>query len=97
MCVLGLHPTPPLAQAHAHETHAQTQAHDTHAQAQLASWWTGSLESCFGGGAGKIEFVNFSRFTTKLFAVFSMELAMLFAKSAPGIVGGGCPTLVAGL
>jgi hypothetical protein len=57
----------------------------------------GSLESCFGGGAGKIEFVNFSRFTTILFAVFSTEVAMLFANSAPGIVGGGCPTLVAGL
>jgi len=57
----------------------------------------GSLESCFGGGAGKIEFVNFSRLTTKLFAVFSMDVAMLFANSAPGIVGGGCPIVVAGL
>jgi len=50
-----------------------------------------------GGGAGKIEFVNFSMFATKLPAVFSRDVAMVFANSTPGIFGGGCPWLVDGL
>jgi hypothetical protein len=32
---------------------------------------------------------NFSRLTTMLFEVFSTAVAMLLAKSAPGIAGGG--------
>ena len=32
---------------------------------------------------------NFSKLTTMLFEVFSTAVAMLLAKSAPGIVGGG--------
>ena len=39
-------------------------------------------------GAGTIAFANFSMLATKLFDVVSTALAMLFAKSAPGIVGG---------
>ncbi len=35
-----------------------------------------------------MELANFSTFTTMLFEVFSTEVAMLFAKSAPGIAGG---------
>jgi len=35
-----------------------------------------------------IAFANFSRLTTMLFAVPSTAVAMLFAKSAPGIFGG---------
>ena len=35
-----------------------------------------------------MAFANFSRLTTMLFEVFSTEVAMLFAKSAPGIAGG---------
>jgi hypothetical protein len=31
---------------------------------------------------------NFSMLTTMLFEVFSTDVAMVFAKSAPGIVGG---------
>ena len=31
---------------------------------------------------------NFSKLTTMLFDVFSTDVAMLFAKSAPGIAGG---------
>ncbi len=31
---------------------------------------------------------NFSRLTTMLFEVFSTEVAIVFAKSAPGIAGG---------
>ncbi len=31
---------------------------------------------------------NFSMFTTRLLDVFSTEVAMLLAKSAPGIAGG---------
>jgi hypothetical protein len=37
---------------------------------------------------GMIAFANFSMLTTILFAVPSTAVAMLFAKSAPGIVGG---------
>jgi hypothetical protein len=36
-----------------------------------------------------MEFVNFSMFATKLLAVFSMAVAMLLAKSEPGILGAG--------
>ena len=32
---------------------------------------------------------NFSKFTTMLLEVFSIEVAMLLAKSAPGIAGAG--------
>ena len=39
------------------------------------------------GGEGSIELANFSRLTTILFALFSTAVAMLFAKSAPGIEG----------
>jgi hypothetical protein len=35
-----------------------------------------------------MELANFSMSTTMLFDVFSTAVAMLFAKSAPGIVGG---------
>ncbi|NIQ89704.1 MAG: hypothetical protein GWN93_11900 [Deltaproteobacteria bacterium] len=37
---------------------------------------------------GTIALANFSRLVTMLFDVFSTAVAMLFAKSAPGIVGG---------
>jgi hypothetical protein len=39
-------------------------------------------------GAGTIALANFSKLTTMLFEVVSTAVAMLFAKSAPGIVGG---------
>ena len=32
---------------------------------------------------------NFSTLTTMLFEVFSTDVAIVFAKSAPGIAGGG--------
>ena len=35
-----------------------------------------------------MELANFSTLATMLFDVFSTEVAMLFANSAPGIVGG---------
>jgi hypothetical protein len=35
-----------------------------------------------------MELANFSMFTTMLLEVFSIEVAMLFANSAPGIAGG---------
>ncbi len=35
-----------------------------------------------------MEFANFSMLITMLFEVFSTEVAMLFANSAPGIAGG---------
>ena len=41
-----------------------------------------------GGGGGRIEFANFSTLTTKLLVVFSMDVTILSAKSAPGMVGG---------
>ena len=50
-----------------------------------------------GGGAGTIEFANFSTFATMLFAVFSTDVAMLLAKSAPGMVGGDFGWVVVGL
>lgn len=50
-----------------------------------------------GGGAGSIEFVNFSRLTTMLLADFSIEVATKFENSAPGIVGGGRPLPETGL
>ena len=37
---------------------------------------------------GTIELANFSMLVTMLFEVFSTAVAMLLAKSAPGIVGG---------
>ena len=42
---------------------------------------------------GSIELANFSRLVTMLFEVFSTAVAMLSAKSAPGIVGGFVPLL----
>jgi len=39
-------------------------------------------------GIGTMALANFSRLTTMLFEVFSTAVAILFAKSAPGIVGG---------
>jgi hypothetical protein len=36
-----------------------------------------------------MAFANFSKLTTMLFEVFSTDVAMLLAKSAPGICGGG--------
>jgi hypothetical protein len=42
------------------------------------------------GGGGRIELANFSKLTTILFALFSIAVAMLFAKSAPGIEGAFC-------
>jgi len=80
-------PTPPLAQAQAHDTQAHTQAHAAHAQTQLASWRAGSVED-LAAGIGRMALANFSRLATMLFEVFSTAVAMLFAKSAPGIVGG---------
>jgi len=53
----------------------------------VAPWCAGSFEA-FASGIGIIELANFSRLATMLFAVFSTAVAMLFAKSAPGIVGG---------
>ena len=91
---------PPPAQAQAHPAHAHAQAQETqaHTQAQLAHAHTHLVLFCIGcvddfclGVEGIIEFANFSRLTTKLFALFSMAVAILFAKSAPGIVGGFCP------
>ena len=35
-----------------------------------------------------MELANFSKFPTMLFEVFSTDVAMLLANSAPGIVGG---------
>ena len=82
-------PTPPEAQAHAQDTQAQTQAQAAQAHAQLERWCAGCLDVfCEGGGAGIIAFANFSKLTTMLFAVPSTAVAMLFAKSAPGIFGG---------
>ena len=81
------YPTPPLAQAQAHDTQAQAQAHVAQAHTQLASWRAGSVED-FACGIGRIALANFSRLATMLFEVFSTAVAMLFAKSAPGIVGG---------
>ena len=43
-----------------------------------------------------MEFVNFSMFTTKLLAVFSMAVATLLAKSEPGILGTGVVVPVSG-
>jgi hypothetical protein len=42
----------------------------------------------FAADIGMIAFANFSRSVTILFDVFSTAVAMLFAKSAPGMVGG---------
>ena len=42
----------------------------------------------FEAGIGTIALANFSRLVTILFEVFSTAVAMLLAKSAPGIVGG---------
>ena len=42
----------------------------------------------FAAGIGTIALANFSRLATILFEVPSTAVAMLFAKSAPGIVGG---------
>ena len=39
---------------------------------------------CDGGGAGRMEFVNFSRLTTILLADLSNEVATKFENSAPG-------------
>jgi len=44
-----------------------------------------------------MEFVNFSTFATRLLAVFSMAVAMLLAKSEPGIFGTGVVVPVSGL
>jgi len=44
-----------------------------------------------------MEFANFSMFATMLLAVFSTDVAMLLAKSAPGMVGGGVGFVVVGL
>jgi hypothetical protein len=54
----------------------------------VALWCTGSCEAFADGGAGIIELANFSMLITMLFEVFSRDVAMLLAKSAPGIVGG---------
>ena len=35
-----------------------------------------------------MELTNFSRLTTMLFEVFSTEVVIVFANSAPGITGG---------
>ena len=42
----------------------------------------------FAAVIGTIALANFSRLVTILFEEFSTAVAMLFAKSAPGIVGG---------
>ena len=46
------------------------------------------MEALAAAGIGMIALANFSRLVTILFEVFSTAVAMLFAKSAPGIVGG---------
>ena len=77
---------PPPAQAQAHETHAHAQAAQAHTQLELRC--AGLCEVRGGGVAGIIAFENFSRFATMLLDVFSTAVAMLLAKSAPGIFGG---------
>jgi hypothetical protein len=81
-------PTPPPAHAQAHETQAQAHAHDAQAQTQSALCLAGSWEALADGGGGIIALANFSMLATILPDVFSIDVAMLFAKSAPGIVGG---------
>ena len=46
------------------------------------------MEAFAAAGIGTIALANFSRLVTILFEVFSTAVATLFAKSAPGIVGG---------
>ena len=82
-----LYPTPPPAQAHAHDTQAHTHAQAAQAHTQLDLWRAGLVEA-FAAGIGTIALANFSRLVTILFDVFSTAVAMLLAKSAPGIVGG---------
>ena len=82
------YPAPPPAQAQAHETHAQAQAQAAQAHTQLELRCAGLCEVRGGGVAGIIAFENFSRFATMLLDVFSTAVAMLLAKSAPGIFGG---------
>jgi hypothetical protein len=79
-------PTPPPAQAHAHDTHAHAQAQVAQAQTQSAFSWAGSCEA-FADEKGRMAFANFSMLTTIELEVFSTDLAMLLAKSAPGIDG----------
>jgi len=82
------YPAPPPAQAQAHETQAQAHAQAAHAHTQLEPWRAGLCEVFGGGAAGIIALANFSRLVTILLDVFSTAVAMLFAKSAPGIFGG---------
>ena len=46
------------------------------------------MEAFAADGVGTIALANFSRLLTILLEVPSAAVAMLFAKSAPGIVGG---------
>ena len=50
-----------------------------------------------GGGLGIIEFANFSKLATMLLEVFSKDVTMLLANSAPGMIGGGPDLVVVGL
>ena len=72
---------------HKRMKHKRTHRHMQHKHRRSQLY--GELVRCeaFGGG-GTIELANFSMLTTMLFDVFSTEVAMLFAKSAPGIAGG---------
>jgi hypothetical protein len=79
--------TPPPAQAQAHDTQAQAHAHSAQAQTQLAPLFAGWCD-VWGGFAGMMEFANFSMLRTMFPEVFSSDVAMLLAKSAPGIAGG---------
>lgn len=80
-------PTPPLAQAQAHDTQAQAQAQAAQAQTQLAPSRAGLAEA-LAVDTGRSALVNFSMLVTMLFEVFSNAVAILSANSEPGIVGG---------
>ncbi len=55
----------------------------------MALWCSGWWDAFGGGGGGgRMAAANFSRLLTMLFEVCSMEVAMLLAKSAPGMLGG---------
>jgi hypothetical protein len=84
---LFFYPTPPPAQAQAHETQAQAQAQVAQAHTHLAFLCAGCFAVFCWGGMGSIALANFSKLTTKLFALFSTAVAMLFANSEPGIEG----------
>jgi hypothetical protein len=84
-----IYPTPPPAHAQAQLTQAHAHAQLWQAQAQVALWCSGWWDAFGGGGGGgRMAAANFSRLLTMLFEVCSMEVAMLLAKSAPGMLGG---------